>query len=442
MTAGILDLDATVARAAAAIDESALLEALGVLVGGSSPPGDERALADAVAGWGRRVHGEDRWEVDALDDASANLFARSTGATPGSGSAAELVLYGHLDTSLTGSAERDFAVTALGTAPPPLRLDEPTRTLRGFGVGVAKAPSAAAIVAFAQAGAALRALSVPHRLTLLLAAGGTHRASPADRPARFGRGVEHALARGWRPSAVLNVKGGPRGVLHEEPAAAYLRVRLRRRWGAALARRQIAPDGGLARHTGAILDAIETWRTQYLAAHGAQGQLGAEIAIGAIRSGLPEKPDLLPGLLDIFLYAVLLPGEDPDRVARDLAAFLAPRVAALPGRPRLDVDVYASAPGGATDPSGDIVRLASSAWTRYFGQTAPVREWTGATDGAIFLAAGIPTARIGPAVTRDDDDPRIEIVSLDELIGAARAYAEIAVRYFASPSRRAGEVSA
>ena len=42
--------------------------------------------------------------------------------------------------------------------------------LRGFGVGIAKAPSAAAIVSFLSAAAALRELAVPHRLTLLLAA--------------------------------------------------------------------------------------------------------------------------------------------------------------------------------------------------------------------------------------------------------------------------------
>jgi len=99
--------------------------------------------------------------------------------------------------------------------------------------------------------------------------------------------------------------------------------------------------------------------------------------------------------------------------------------------------VYASAPGGSADPSSEIVRLASNIWTVRFGQTEAVTEWTGATDGAIFLAAGIPTARIGPAITRDDDDPRIEIVSLDELVAAARAYAEIAIRYFASPRGRA-----
>ena len=230
---------------------------------------------------------------------------------------------------------------------------------------------------------------------------------------------------------MLNVKAGPAGVLQEEPAAAYLRVRVRRSWSAALARRVVAPDGGLARSAGAIVDAIEDWRSGYLAAHAGRGQLAPEIAIGALRTGVPEKPDLLPGLFEAFVYAVLLPGEDPERVARDLANFLEPRLALLPGAPRAAVDVYASAPGGTADPAAQIVRITNEAWTRNVGRSAAVREWSGATDGAIFLARGIPTARAGVSVTRDEDDPRIEIVSLDELVSAARAYADVAVRYFA-----------
>ena len=427
MTASAADVDAALARAWSAIDEHAVRHALAVLVSRASPPGAERALAEVVAAWGRGGHAELSWEIDALDDRSANLSARSTYGT----GAPELVMYGHLDTSLTGDAAHDVGITGLTTPAPALRFDPSARTLRGFGVGVAKAPSAAGLVAFAAAAPALRAQAIPHRLTLLLAAGGTHRAAPGETPSRFGPGVERALASGWRPDAVLNVKAGPAGVLHEEPAAAYLRVRVRRAWSAALARRSVAPDGGLARHAGAVVDAIESWRAEYLANHGAHGQLAPEIAIGALRAGSPEKPDLLPGLLEVFVYAVLLPGEDPARVARELEAFAAPRIGRLPGAPGVLVDVYASAPGGATDPAGRIVRLATEAWARHVGETAAVRDWSGATDGAIFLARGIPTARVGVHVTRDPDDPRIEIVSLDELTSAARAYADVAVRYFA-----------
>ena len=427
MTAGTADVDAAIARASSEIDGHAVRHVLALLTRHASPSGHERALAEAVAAWGRGAHADLAWEVDALDDRAANLFARSAYGT----GAPELVVYGHLDTSLTGDAAQDVGVTGVTTAAPALRFDPSTRTLRGFGVGVAKAPSAAGVVAFVTAARTLHAQHVAHRLTLLLAAGGTHRAAPDETPGRFGRGVEHALATGWRPDAVLNVKAGPAGVLHEEPAAAYLRVRVRRPWNAALARRVVAPDGGLARSAGAVVDAIESWRADYLAQHGARGQLAPEIAIGALRAGSPEKPDLLPGLLEVFVYAVLLPGEDPERVARELAHFLAPLVARLPGAPRVSVDVYASAPGGTVDPASDIVRLASEAWSRNVGPPAPVRDWSGATDGAIFLARGIPTARVGVRVTRDDDDPRIEIVSLDELVSATRAYAEVALRWCA-----------
>ena len=427
MTASTVDIDAAIARVSSEIDERAVRDALGLLLGHASPPAAERALAEAVAAWGRGAHGDLGWEVDALDDRSANLIARSAHGT----GSPELAVYGHLDTSLTGDPAQDVGITGVTTAAPALRFDAATRTLRGFGVGVAKGPSAAGIVAFVAAARALRAQEVPHRLTLLLAAGGTHRAAPAGSPARFGRGVEHLLAGGWRPDAVLNVKAGPAGVLNEEPAAAYLRVRLRRQWSAALARRDQAPDGGLARQAGAIVDAIEDWRAQYLAANGGRGQLAPEIAIGALRAGSPEKPDLLPGLLEVFVYAVLLPDADQTQLAGGLAEFLAPRVGRLPGAPRVEVALYASAPGGVTEPNGAVVRLAKAAWARQFGETPPVRDWSGATDGAIFLALGIPTARVGVRVARDAEDPRIEIVSLDELVSAARAYADVAVRYFA-----------
>ncbi len=434
MTLAAADRDAAVARASAAISEDAVVEIARLLAATPSPPGRERALAQAVAEWGRRANPLVEWEVDALDEESASLVARA-----GSGRRAgrELVIYGHLDTSLTGEAERDMPVTGESAAAPAFRSDGATRTLRGLGVGVAKGPSAAAIASFLAASAALRPLDAAHGLVCFLAAGGTHRAAPpaaaATRAVPFGRGVRAALERGWRPSAVLNVKGGPPGVLHEEPASAYLRVRLRRTWAAALMRRTAAPDGGLLRHTGPVMDAIEAWRERYLASHPPSGQLACEIAIGAVRGGLPEKADLIPGLLEIFLYAVLPPGEDPSRVARDLAGFLRERLLDLPGRPAVEVDAYAGAPGGRTDPSSEIVRLSREEWAPAGGGS--VSGWTGATDGGIFMASGIPAARLGVTVSRDAADPRIEIVSIDDLVAVARAYARIAVRYLAQSGR-------
>ena len=436
MTVVARDLETRLARARSDVREESVLEVLAMLMARASPPGRERALAEDVANWGARAGGTVAWEVDPLDDASANLVGRSV-----LGDARELAMYSHLDTSLVGEASRDFAITGELGGPPPFAVGE-DRMLRGFGVGIAKAPSAAAIVSFLSAAAALRDLAVPHRLTLLLAAGGTHRTAPSDAPAaadRFGRGVAHALAPGWRPSAVLNVKGGPRGVLHEEPGAAYLRVRLRSRWTAALVRATVAPEGGLVRHAGAVLDAIETWREAFLRTHPPAGQLANEIVIGAIRGGSAAKADLIPGLLEVFVYAILLPSEDPAHVARDLEAHLRGTVVgALPEHPSVDVEVYASAPGGTTDPASEIVRLANDAWLAHVGSDPTgVTRWTGATDGAVFRAEGIPTARIGAAVKRDGKDPRIEIVAMDDLMALARAHVDVVVRYFATAGRSA-----
>jgi acetylornithine deacetylase/succinyl-diaminopimelate desuccinylase-like protein len=430
------DLETRLARARSDVREDRVLEVLAMLMARPSPPGRERALAEDVANWGARAGGAVAWEVDPLDETSANLVGRSV-----LGEARELAMYGHLDTSLVGEATSDFAITGDLGGSPPFSFGE-DRMLRGFGVGIAKAPSAAAIVSFLSAAAALRELAVPHRLTLLLAAGGTHRAAPSDGPSpaeRFGRGVAHALDAGWQPSAVLNVKGGPRGVLHEEPGAAYLRVRLRARWTAALVRATVAPEGGLVRHAGAVLDGIEAWREAFLQAHPPAGQLANEIVIGAIRGGSAAKADLIPGLLEVFVYAILLPSEDPEDVARDLEAHLRGTVAgAMPEHPSVDVEVYASAPGGTTDPASEIVRLANDAWLTHVGSDPTgVTRWTGATDGAVFRAEGIPTARIGAAVKRDGKDPRIEIVAMDDLIALARAHVDIVVRYFATAGRRA-----
>jgi acetylornithine deacetylase/succinyl-diaminopimelate desuccinylase-like protein len=430
MTVVARDLETRLARARSDVREDKVLEVLAVLLSRASPPGRERALAEDVAAWGARAGGDVVWEVDAVDDASANVIARSV-----LGDARELAMYSHLDTSLTGEATSDFAITGELAVNAPFSFTD-DRMLRGFGVGIAKAPSAAAIVSFFSAAAALRELAVPHRLTLLLAAGGTHRAAPADGPApaeRFGRGVAHALATGWRPSAVLNVKGGPRGVLHEEPGAAYLRVRLRARWTAALVRASVAPQGGLVRHSGAVLDAIEKWRESYLRSHPPAGQLANEIVIGAIRGGTAAKADLIPGLLEVFVYAILIPSEDPARVARELETHLRGAVANLPDHPSVEVDVYASAPGGTTDPTSEIVRLANDAWLQHVGSDPKtVTGWTGATDGGVFRASGIPTARMGAAVKRDGKDPRIEIVAMDDLIALARAHVDVVVRYFAT----------
>ena len=135
------------------------------------------------------------------------------------------LLYSHLDTSLDGSDD-DAAVTGCGP-PGPLRVRGDI--VSGFGLGVARAPAAAALVGFAAASSG----------TLLLAGSGTHR-----RGSRI-TGLESYLASAPLPASAVVAKSGPPTVLWEEPGALYLTVRIQGRHGAAMAPRSAIPGGGV-----------------------------------------------------------------------------------------------------------------------------------------------------------------------------------------------------
>lgn len=376
-----------------------LVEALRVLDATPASRGRELGAATALRDWCAARWPELGWTVERYSAAGANLIA-SCGPGP--------LLYSHLDTSLDGTAA-DRAVTGRGDAPGGLR--EHAGLVEGFGLGVARAPAAAALLAFAGA----------RRGTLLLAGSGTHR--------RGGRadGVLAFLERHPTPPAAIVAKCGPRGVLREEPGAGYLQVRLTGRYGAALAPGSAVPAGGLAAHAGQVLAALAAWRADYLRTVAPVGQLGPEAGVGALRSGRSDKPDLLPGELIVDLYLVLVPGADLDATADGLAAFLG---RALDGTPLAgcELEVTAELVHDAAATSGDapIVQAARRAWSREYGSEPPsITGWTGATDGVVFRAHGIDTVRLGPASERSADDPRRDVLRLADLDAFRRVYADM-----------------
>jgi acetylornithine deacetylase/succinyl-diaminopimelate desuccinylase-like protein len=312
----------------------------------------------------------------------------------------------------------------------------------GFGLGVAKAAAAAALVGYAAAATAVREAGLPHRLTLLLASAGTHR-SPLGDPAADVEptgdqptddqptGVEHYLGTHRRPDAAVVAKSGPAGVLYEEPGAMFLRIRIATELRPVLARDVTAPRGGLIAHLGTVIDLAEQWRTAHLRARPATGQIAAEVGIGAVRGGLPAKPDLLPGLVELHLYVVTLPGDDPQEIAAGLRHALRTGIS---GGPLADCTVTVDArlvhAAAATRPDARIVRHAVAAWQSLHRSPAPdISSWRGCTDGVVLRGQGIDTARLGPAARPDPADPRREVFALPDLVRFARIYADIALRH-------------
>ncbi|MGH9092279.1 MAG: deacylase, partial [Acidimicrobiales bacterium] len=84
------------------MDPAELLELLGGMVAVPSPAGGERPLAEWTAAWLADRHPGLGCTVDAFAPGRANL--ECTAGPPGP---ADLVLYGHLDTSLSGDPGLD-----------------------------------------------------------------------------------------------------------------------------------------------------------------------------------------------------------------------------------------------------------------------------------------------------------------------------------------------
>ncbi len=255
---------------------TSLLEVLTVLDATSAPRGSERRAAEALQQWCAARWPEVDWAVQSYGAGGANLIGRHRAVPPHNPG---VLLYSHLDTSLDGGPG-DAEVTGRSDPPGRLRVQN-DGLVDGFGLGVARAPAAAALLGFAELACGSG--------TLLLAGSGTHRRSSGL------TGVEAYLACHPRPTAAVIAKGGPPGVLWAEPGAAYLTVRLNGGQGVVLARDSARPAGGLIAHVGLVLAEIDSWRSVYVSSRHSPGSpVGAEAGVGAIHAGKWTKPDLLP----------------------------------------------------------------------------------------------------------------------------------------------------
>lgn len=421
----------TAAGAREVVTRESLLDALSLLAGIPSAAGSEARLAAEVCRFGKELVPAADWVTQPVGEQSANVVASS----PAGAGECKVLLYTHLDTTLSGDPQLDYPLTGIRDAPPGFSYDDEGRAT-GPGLAVSKAPAACALVAFAaiargREGAGTRDLP---GLGLLLSAGGTHRAPSGGFPSRLpsgidqglGIGVETALRLGVRPKYVINVKGGATGVLREEPGLMFLRLELTDAMVPVPNRGDAA--GGAVR-AARVAELVEKWRGTYT---GSTRRLGREVAadagVGAIESGLPFKPDLLPGAANVYVYVVTLPGVDGHAIVADLEAYVQD---AMPGldpdwsEERLRVHVFGAQPGAGTPADSPIVRAARESWEAAFGAgSANVQDYTGSTDGVIFRRQGIDTVRLGVTARSSAVNHSVETVSVDDMLAVTAVYVD------------------
>jgi acetylornithine deacetylase/succinyl-diaminopimelate desuccinylase-like protein len=205
-------------------------------------------------------------------------------------------------------------------------------------------------------------------------------------------------------------------------------------------RRPVAEDD-LAGHPNAIVKAaavvaaVERWARQFelkRSQHTPCGPVEPKAQIGAIRGGIPWRPNRSAPYAALYIDVRTLPGED----IRQVTASLRDAVAEV-GVP-FELDLTMFKPGVEGQGVGPLVDAISAAHERVTGGPPPsaaepavVSMWR---DTNVFNAAGIPSLTYGPS-RGSAAVQGTGFFELDQLVATAKIYALTALELAGTPGR-------
>ena len=379
-----------IAEASEAVDFDFLLATLERAVEIPSRTGEERALAEFFT---EAMNGRG---IDAFYQPIDRHRGNGIGWLPGAGGGADLLFYGHLDTTFSADAREDAQMTG-GRPRPDLepRLRREGDLLYGLGV---QNPKGSVVCAIAAIDAAARAgIPLRGKAGIGIAAGGIHkgpveglmRAWRGRRYQGFGVGCEYMLKHGLAADYCISTKPGY-GIVWEEPGECWFKVTIMGELCYS-GLRHIQPNRNPIVDAAAVVPRIETWIAEYTERH-MSGQIAPQGTVGGIEAGWPFKPEFIPGICVLYVNIHTNAVTPPIQVRREFEALIADV-----RRDGIDigVEMLLATPGSRTEPDNWIVRSAAAAIEAVEGKPIVVSRLSGTTDGAILRNAGIPTARIG-----------------------------------------------
>ena len=405
-----------VERAAALLDERWMRDLLVRLVETPSPFGEERAIAELLAGEMGALGLQAETQV--LDSRSANAIGRHRGA----GGGPELLLFAPLDSPFTGRAEDE--VPWVGDALPDhmiARAIVEDGTVTGLSADNPKAH----IVSILSAVRAV--LSTGTELSGGIAAGfGAGGAPAGPRPGDdrqvvgHGRGCRHMLANGLAPDFAIVAKPGY-AVAWEEVGLCWFRIRVR---GVQtyVGRKHVLAYRNPIAHAAHVVAGLEAWFDEYARRH-ASGLVAPQGAVGAIQGGWTYKPSMVPAACDLYVDLRISPRSAPEEARRELEDALA-GIAARHDGLQAECEPILEIPGHGTDPGNWIIQSAIRGFEDGEGKShAPFLGTSGQTEAVILRGAGIPTARFGlpAAMTASAGRPRHSMGRVE--IAAMRRFA-------------------
>jgi acetylornithine deacetylase/succinyl-diaminopimelate desuccinylase-like protein len=389
-------------RARSAVDSAEIERLLVGMVNTPSPTGGEAPLARWLVEQ-MAVSGLDA-SYQAISEGQGNAIGRIRGA----GGGPTLLLYGHIDTHLSGRDEEDSPATH-GTLP---AMSRPAAYRDGdqlFGLGAGNPKSYSACMLSAATAVARAGIPLHGDLVVGLAAGGMPMNAPACAPQQNigqGAGCTFMLQQGLRPDFAVIGKPG-HAVAWEEVGVCYFRVRVKGLFGYAGARHILEYKNPIV-DAATVIRELEEWCQRYTAAN-TSDYVAPQAAIGAIRGGWPHTPSFIPAWTDIHLDVRVSPRGDPLNVRRQLDSALEEICARHPEL-ELDLRMELAITGSRTDPEswviGSCVRAFEDVERR---PHVPIEATSGATDAEILRMWGIPTARFGMASSVRSETPSLEM---------------------------------
>ena len=389
-----MDFERLASSAVAAIDDRYLLELLTRIVETPSQTGHEGPLAQYLVGELRsRGIGA---EYQPISETRGNCIGR----VKGSGRGADVLVYGHLDTTFTGDEDDDRPV--LGGRP---RIDlQPKLTRRDdgllTGLGISN-PKGGVACAIAATDAIVRAgVPLAGDIILGICAGGIHkrpivalnRRYEGSRYQGYAIGCEYMLKHGMTADFCLSTKPGY-GIVYEEPGQAWFMVEVQGRLCYA-GLRHVSPHRNPLTDAARLIIALEEWIPEYTAKH-ESGQILPQGAVGAVEGGWPHKPEFIPDIARIYVSFNTNSKTTPLQMRRIFGGFIDGYRAKHPDV-TLDWQMLQLQPGSRTDPESWIVKSCRRALESVEGKPQPdVSRFSGTTDGNILRLWGIPTVRLG-----------------------------------------------
>jgi acetylornithine deacetylase/succinyl-diaminopimelate desuccinylase-like protein len=384
------------------------------------PVGMERATAEEVVAWYRENHMPS--ELVELVEGRANAVSRLAGT----GDGRSILFNAHLDTEASGP---DFD-NLMNVADPNL-VGGWREGDRLFGHTILNDRGCMSL--FMVAGRAIMDAGVPLRGDVILTsvAGETGQA-PVDeyKGLRFegkGFGSSYLVQHGVRADFALVAETTDFALCWYNCGAIYYKVTVR---GQNMYTPRLIRNAQLIDHPNAIVkaasvvQAIESWAIEFEAKRTGPtpcGEVRPKAQAGAIRGGIPWRPNRSSPYCALYVDVRTLPGEDPAEVTRSLRAALDDVGVAA------ELEMIMAKPGMVADDGiQPLVQAIEAAHLRVRGTPPPseaepavVSMWR---DTNVFNAAGIPSLTFGPSRGTADVQGRGHF-ELDDLVAGAKMYA-------------------